>query len=81
MVYCYIISKLAKFFLFLFEYLKDLIFHNKCSGPGVILGDFAAGLALAMLKKRTQILDWDVAFNVAWEVSQQMDSVKSDCVL
>lgn len=49
--YCYITSESAESFLFLFECLKDLIFHDKCPGPGVILGDFAAGLAAAMLKK------------------------------
>lgn len=50
--YCYITSESAESFLFLFECLKDLIFHDKCPGPGVILGDFAAGLAAAMLKKK-----------------------------
>lgn len=79
--YCYITSESAESFLFLFECLKDLIFHDRCPGPGVILGDFAAGLAAAMLKKRSQTLDRDVAFNVAWEVSQRMDFVKADCVL
>lgn len=51
--YCYITSKSAKSFLFLFDCLKDLIFYNACFSPGIILGDFAAGLAAAMLKKRS----------------------------
>ena len=79
--YCYITSKSAESFLFLFECLKDLIFHDKCPAPGVILGDFAAGLAAAMLKKRSQTLDRDAALNVAWEVAQAMDSVQANCVL
>lgn len=53
--YCYITSESAESFLFLFDYLKDLMFHDACPDPGVILGDFAAGLAAAMLKKRSQI--------------------------
>lgn len=79
--YCYITSESAKSFLFLFDCLKDLIFHGACPGPGVILGDFAAGLAAAMLKKMSQILDRDAALNVAWEVAQAMDSVNANCIL
>lgn len=79
--YCYITSESAESFLFLFECLKDLIFHDACHGPGVILGDFAAGLAAAMLRKRSQILDRDAALNVAWEVAQAMDSVQANCIL
>lgn len=78
--YCYITSESAESFLFLFDCLKDLIFHNACPGPGVILGNFAAGLAAAMLKKRSQILDSDAALNVAWEVAQAMDSVNANCI-
>lgn len=28
------------------------MFHDSCPGPAVILGDFAAGLTAAMLKKK-----------------------------
>lgn len=79
--YCYITSESAESFLYLFECLKDLIFYDKCPGPGVILGDFAAGLAAAMLKKSSQTLDRDLASNVAWEVAQAMDTVQANCVL
>lgn len=79
--YCFITSKSAESFLFIFKCLQDLIFHDKCSGPGVIFSDFAAGLAAAMLKKRSQTLDRNVALNIAWEVSQAMNSVNTDCVL
>lgn len=63
--YCYITSKSAKFFFFLFRCLKDLIFHDKCPGPGVILGDFATRLAAIMLKKRFQMRDKDDVLNIA----------------
>lgn len=79
--YCYITFESAESFLFLFQCLKDLIFHDTCLGPGVIQRDFAAGLAAAMSKKKTQTLDRDTALNVAWKVFQAMDSVKVDCVL
>lgn len=79
--YCYITSESAESFLFLFECMRDLIFHDRCPGPGVILGDFAAGLVAAMTKKRSQTLDRDIALNVAWEVSQAMDSVEANCAL
>lgn len=79
--YCFITSESAESFLFIFKCLQDLIFYDECPGPGVILGDFAAGLVAAMLKKRSQTRNRDAALNIAWEVSQAMDSVKTDCVL
>lgn len=49
--------------------------------PKSYLGDFVAGLAAVMLKKRSQTLDRDVTLNIAWEISQAMDSVQANCVL
>lgn len=63
--YCYITLESAESFLFLFECMRDLIFYDKCPGPGVIFGDFAAELAAAMTKKRTETLDRDAAFRIA----------------
>lgn len=49
--YYFITFESIKSFFFLFKYLKNLIFYNKCPYPGVILGDFVARFIAGMLKK------------------------------
>ena len=74
--YCYITSESAECFAFLFECMKNLIFHDACPGPRVILGDFAAGLTAAMYRRAP-----DTAINIAWQVARSMHETEPDCVL
>ena len=60
--YYYITFEPAEYFTFIFECMKELIFHDDCPGPGVILEDFAAGLTVAMQRKpRAPAIDLDTA--------------------
>ncbi len=70
--------------------MKDLFFYDNCRGPAVLLGDFAAGLTAAMIKKRTNLLTMPVdqlgtiaeaGMEVAWQLSSQMDDLDSHCFL
>ena len=76
--YCFITSESAECFSFLFYCMKDLIFHDKCPGPGVILGDFAAGLGAAMQNKKSRSSEDDAVMFTAWEAAQ---AIESNCIL
>ena len=54
--YCFIESESTEAFLFMNDCMRDLFFYDNCRGPAVLLGDFAAGLIAAMVKKRTNLL-------------------------
>ena len=72
--YCYITSESAECFTFIFECMKELIFHDDCPGPGVILGDFAAGLTVAMQRKaKAPAIDLDAALTIAREVAENLN--------
>ena len=88
--YCFIESESTEAFLFMNDCMKDLFFYDDCRGPGVLLGDFAAGLTAAMVKKRTNLLTVSedqlgtiaqAGMEVAWQLSSQMDELGSDCFL
>ncbi len=46
--YCFVTSESVEVFSFINAYVRDLIFHDNCLGPSVMLGDFSTGLASAM---------------------------------
>lgn len=46
----FISSELKESFLFMFTCMEELMFYDQCVGPNVILGNFAAGLGVAMVK-------------------------------
>ena len=72
--YCYITSKSAECFTFIIECMKELIFYDDCPGPGVILGDFAAGLTVAMQRKaKAPAIDLDAALTIAREVAKNLN--------
>ena len=48
--YCFIQSKSEDAFLFIFDYIRDLFFHNKYRGPKVVLADMVKGLRAAFTK-------------------------------
>ncbi len=50
---CFITSETTASFEFMEQQLDDLFFYN-CPRPKVIYGDFAKGLALAIVKRETQ---------------------------
>ncbi len=88
--YCFIESESTEAFLFMNNCMKDLFFYDNCRGPAVLLGDFAAGLTAAMIKKRTNLLTMSVdqlgtiaeaGMEVAWQLSSQMDDLDSHCFL
>lgn len=78
--YCYIISKSAKYFAFLFKCIKDLIFHNACLSPKVILEDFAVGLTATLHRQKAPDAP-DATMNIAWQVAQSLHEKKLDCIL
>ena len=51
-VYCYIISKLAKAFIFINNYIKKLFFHDNCRDIIILLDDFTVDLTVAIITKR-----------------------------
>ena len=54
--------------------MKELIFHDDCPGPGVFLGDFAAGLTIAMQRKaKASAIDLDAALTIAREVAENLN--------
>lgn len=57
LAYSYINFQFGEFDLFLFDCLKDFIFHDIYPGIRVILGDFATGFNAVMVRKRSQTLD------------------------
>ena len=76
--YCFIESESTQAFLFMNDCMKDLFFYDDCSGPAVLLGDFAAGLTAAMIKKRTNMMTISddqvstiaqVGMDVAWQLT------------
>ena len=88
--YCFIESESTAAFLFMNECMKDLFFYDNCRGPAVLLGDFAAGLTAAMMRKRVNVLSMSedlrgtvaqAGMDMAWELSSQMDELGSDCIL
>ena len=88
--YCFIESESTDAFLFMNDCMKDLFFYDNCRGPAVMLGDFAAGLTAAMIKKRTNLLTLNddqlgtiaqAGMDVAWRLSSQLDELGSDCFL
>lgn len=48
--YCFISSELKESFLFMFTCMEELMFYDQFVGLNVILGNFAAGLGVAMVK-------------------------------
>lgn len=56
------------------------MFHDSCPGPAVILGDFAAGLTAAVLKKKGMTAS-ESGIELAWKVEQEMDASGTDCML
>lgn len=70
--------------------MMDLFFYDDCSGPAVFLGNFAAGLTAAMIKKRTNVMTISddqvstiaqVGMDVAWQMTPQMDELGTECFL
>ena len=54
--------------------MKELIFHDDCPKPGVIHGDFAAGLTVAMQRKaKAPAIDLDAALTIAREVAENLN--------
>ncbi len=88
--YCLIESESTDAFHFMNDCMKDLFFYDDCRGPAVILGDFAAGLTAAMVKKKMNLLTLsedhlgtiaEAGMQVAWRLSHQLDDLGSDCFL
>ncbi len=88
--YCLIESESTDAFHFMNDSMKDLFFSDDCRGSAVILGDFAAGLTAAMVKKRTNLLTLsedhlgiiaEAGMEVAWRLGHQLDDLNSDCFL
>lgn len=52
--YYYISFESKKSFLFIFAYMQELMFYDKCPDSYIILGDFAAGFEAAMMKTPSQ---------------------------
>ena len=50
--YCFVISKSIEIFLFLYDCMKNLLFHNECFDFVVLLNDFVVELIISMIKKR-----------------------------
>lgn len=53
--YCFIEFEFTEVFLFINDYIKNLFFYNNYRDLVVLLGDFAAKLIAAMIKKRLNI--------------------------
>ena len=79
--YCYISSESRESFLFMFACMQELMFYDKCPGPYVILGDFAAGLGAAMMKTLNQNEVPGGEAQIAWDMAQSMDESQTDCTL
>ena len=51
-VYYYIISKLAKTFIFINNYIKKLFFYNNYRDITILLSDFIVNLTIVIIIKR-----------------------------
>ena len=70
--------------------MKDLFFYKDCSGPAVLLGDFAAALTAAIIRKMVNVITISddqvstiayVGMDVAWQLTSQMDEMGTQCFL
>ena len=78
--YCYVTSESTEAFIFIKSCLQDLVFHDRCPGPAVIIGDFSAGLTAAMLSKQ-KISRSEAGMDIAMELEQNVDSLGSSVKL
>lgn len=67
--------------MFMFACMQELIFDDHCSGPYVLIGDFAADLGAAMVKTVTRKEYPGGEAEFAWEMAQAMDHTNTDCAL
>lgn len=65
----------------MFAYTQELMFYDNFPGPYVLIGDFAAGLAAAMMKAVTRKENLGGEAEFAWEMAKAMDHVNTDCTL
>lgn len=72
--YCFISSESKDSFLFMFACMEELMFHDQCVGPNVILRDFAVRLGVAMVKAVNPREMSEGEAESAWEMSQAMDA-------
>lgn len=71
--YCFINSKSVESFLFVFACMQELMFYDECPGFYTILGGFAAGLGVAMMKTLTQIEVRGGEAEITLNIAQSMD--------
>ena len=50
--YCFVISKLIETFLFLYDCIKNLLFHDKYFDFTILLNDFVVKFIILIIKKR-----------------------------
>ena len=50
--YCFVISKSIEIFLFLYDYIKNLLFYDKCFDFVILLNDFVVEFIISIIKKR-----------------------------
>ena len=50
--YCFVISKSIETFLFLYDYIKNLLFYNECFDFVILLNNFVIELIISIIKKR-----------------------------
>ena len=91
--YCFVISKSIETFLFLYDCIKNLLFHDKCFDFVVLLNDFVVKLIVSMIKKRQvkiksmkkrkQILVNIVekTISMTYKIQIQMFETNNDCKL
>lgn len=79
--YCYITSESKESFMFLFAYIQELIFYDYSPDCYDLIGDFAAGLEVAMVKTVTK-REYPVSeAEFAWKMGQVIDHANTDCAL
>ena len=50
--YCFVISKSIKTFLFLYDYIRNLLYYNKYFNFVILLNDFVVEFIISIIKKR-----------------------------
>lgn len=65
----------------MFTCMEELMFYDQCVGPNVILGNFAAGLGVAMVKAVNLQEIPEREAESAQKMSKAMDASRTDCTL
>ena len=91
--YCFLILKSIETFLFLYDYIKKNLFHNKCFDFAILLNDFVVEFIISIIKKRQikiksikkrkkiLINIVEKAISITYKIKIQIFETNNDCKL